>query len=54
MDLFPPKDRRILERLEDIVHPTHEEIESDILNDENNYELIEDYYSNLDVKCVNF
>ena len=54
MDLFPPKDRRILERLEDIVHPTHEEIESDILNDENNFELIEDYYSNLDVKCVNF
>ena len=54
MDLFPPKDKKILARLEDIIHPTHEEIESEILNDDNNYESIEDFYSNLDVKCINF
>ena len=54
MDLFPPKDKKILMRLEDILHPTHEEIETEIINDEINSELIEDYYSNLDVKCVKF
>ena len=54
MDLFPPKDKKILARLEDIIHPTHEEIESEIIKDENNYESIEDFYSNLDVKCIKF
>ena len=54
MDLFPPKDKKLLARLEDIIHPTHEEIESDILKDKTEYDLIEDFYSNLDVKCVNF
>ena len=54
MDLFPPKDKKILARLEDIIHPTHEEIETEIIKDENDYELIENYYSNLDVKCVEF
>ena len=54
MDLFPPKDKKILARLEDIIHPTHEEIESDMVKDEANYELIENFYSNLDVKCINF
>ena len=54
MDLFPPKDKKILARLEDIIHPTHEEIETEIIKDENNYESIEDFYSNLDVKCIKF
>ena len=54
MDLFPPKDKKILMRLEDILHPTHEEIENEIINDDINSELIEDYYSNFDVKCVKF
>ena len=54
MDLFPPKDKKILARLEDVIHPTHEEIETDITKDDTNYELIEGFYSNLDVKCVNF
>ena len=40
--------------MEDIIHPTHEEIETEIIKDENDYELIENYYSNLDVKCVEF
>ena len=54
MDLFPPKDKKILARLEDIIHPTHEEIETEIIKDENNYEFIDEYYSNLDVKCIKF
>ena len=54
MNLFPPKDKRILARLEDIVKPTHEEIEEDIKKDINNYELIEEFYKNFNVKCNNF
>ena len=54
MDLFPPKDKKILLRLEDILNPTHEEIEQEIINDDINSELIEDYYTNLDTKCVKF
>ena len=54
MDLFPPKDKKILARLEDIVKPTHEDIEEDILKDTNNYELIEEFYSNFNTKCINF
>ena len=54
MNLFPPKDRNVLARLEDITKPSHEEIEEEIINDDKNYELIEDYYTSLDVKCVKF
>ena len=54
MNLFPPKDKKILARLEDILTPTHEEIENDIINDINNYELIEEFYKNFNIKCSNF
>ena len=54
MNLFPPKDKRLLARLEDILKPTHEEIENDIIKDTKNYELIEQFYKNFNVKCTNF
>ena len=54
MNLFPPKDKKVLARLEDILKPTHEEIEQDIIKDINNYELIEDFYKNFNVKCTDF
>ena len=54
MNLFPPKDKKILARLEDIINPTHEEIEKDIIKDINNYELIEEFYKNFNIKCTNF
>ena len=54
MNLFPPKDRKVLARLEDILKPTHEEIEQDIIKDINNYELIEDFYKNFNIKCTDF
>lgn len=54
MNLFPPKDRRTLLRLVDVLKPTHEEIENDISNDINNYEQIEEFYKNFNIKCNNF
>ena len=54
MNLFPPRDRRVLVRLVDILKPTHEEIEADITNDINNYELIEEFYKNFNIKCNEF
>ena len=54
MNLFPPKDKKILARLEDILKPTHEEIEDDIVKDINNYELIEEFYKNFNINCTNF
>ena len=54
MNLFPPKDKKILARLEDILKPTHEEIEEDIIKDINNYELIEEFYKDFNINCTNF
>ena len=54
MNLFPPKDRRTLLRLVDVLKPTHEDIENDISNDINNYEHIEEFYKNFNIKCNNF